>query len=247
MNIAVIFAGGVGKRMNSFATPKQFLKLHGKEIIIYTLEKFNECPDIDAITIACIEDWIPYLKYCIKQYGIHKVKSIVPGGRDGQESIYNALKAANSFADDKSIVLVHDGVRPLIDVKTITANIQCVQQHGNAITVAPAIETIIQIDEARQKGDKIKSITDRSCCFLARAPQSFYLDDLLSAHENAVREQKRDFIDSASLMKHYGWDLFIVNGPNENIKITTPADYYAFKAYYEANENSEIFGAVQYE
>lgn len=240
MNIAVIFAGGVGKRMNSTTTPKQFLKLHGKEIIIYTLDQFNDCSAIDAIVIACYEPWIPYLKKCISRYGIKKVHAIVSGGKTGQESIYRALCAAKeSSAESDNIVLVHDGVRPLIDSNTINENIECVKKNGNAITVAPSIETVIQVSLS---GNQVEQIINRSQCCLARAPQSFYLNELLALHERAIQENQLDFIDSASLMQHYGKKIFIVDGPAENIKITTPTDFYTFKAYYEAKEDSQIFG-----
>lgn len=242
MNIAVIFAGGVGRRMNNSATPKQFLKLHGKEIIIYTLEKFNDCPEIDAITISCVEPWIPYLKQCITRYGITKVQKIVPGGKSGQDSIYNALLATQDFANPHSIVLIHDGVRPFIDRETIVKNIDSVKANGNAITVTSAIETIIKVTQDVKEPHVVDKILTREECCLARAPQSFYLKDIMEAHNNARKENKDDFIDSASLMQYYGKKLFTVKGPIENIKITTPSDYYAFKAYYEAKEDSQVFG-----
>ena len=120
MNIAVIFAGGVGKRMNSKTVPKQFLKLHGKEIIIYTIEQFEQCPEIDAIIVVSLNDWIPYLERVLNQNGIKKVVKVVPGGQTGQESIFHGLKAAQKVgAEGKNIVLIHDGVRPLIDKETI--------------------------------------------------------------------------------------------------------------------------------
>lgn len=242
MNVAVIFEGGVGRRMNNAATPKQFLKLHGKEIIIHTLEKFNDCPQIDAITIACVEPWIAYLRQCVNRYDIKKIRTIVPGGSTGQESIYRALLSVEEYSDPDSIVLIHDGVRPLIDVCTIQKNIECVKSNRSAITVAAAIETVVQVDSPDITQGRITQISDRSICRLARAPQSFYLEDILWAHRQALKDGKNDFIDSASIMKFYGFDLFVVDGPIENIKITTPSDYYAFKAYYEASEDSQVFG-----
>ena len=238
MNIAVIFAGGIGKRMNSKALPKQFLKLHGKEIIVYTLEHFENHPQIDGIVISCVEEWIPFLQKLIRKYDITKVGNVVPGGRTGQMSIYNGLAAAEKCYGSHAVVLVHDGVRPLIDGKTITDSIECVMQYGNAITVAPANETIVKMS-----GDfRIDKIIDRNTCAVARAPQSFWLEELLNAHKRAIDEGKNDFIDSASLMQYYGYDLKAVLGPVENIKITTPMDYYTFKALVEAKENSMLYG-----
>lgn len=239
MNIAVIFAGGIGTRMNSKALPKQFLKLYGKEIIIYTLEHFENHPEIDAIAVACVEGWIPFLEELLEKYRFNKVKKVVPGGTTGQDSIYRGLKAAEEIADgEKSIVLIHDGVRPLINEELITECIRTVKEKGSAITTAPVIETIICSEEER----KVGGIIDRSKCLVARAPQCFWLSEILDNHEKARREGKMDFIDSASIMSYYGKELFIVDGPVENIKITTPMDFYTFKALFEARENSQLFG-----
>lgn len=238
MNIALIFAGGVGLRMNSKAVPKQFLKLHGKEIILYTLEHFEKHDDIDAIVIVCIKSWIKYLKEQIKKYRIRKVKWIVPGGETGQLSIYEGLKTLEKECPEDSIILIHDGVRPLINEKIITDNIFCVKEYGTAITVSPSVETVIIIND----NGEIEQISDRSNCMMAKAPQSFYLKDILSAHKLAFKENRFDFIDSASIMNYYGFKLKTILGDYENIKITTPSDYYIFKALNEKNENSQILG-----
>ncbi|MGN8961731.1 2-C-methyl-D-erythritol 4-phosphate cytidylyltransferase [Bariatricus sp. HCP28S3_D3] len=239
MNIAVIFAGGIGKRMNSRALPKQFLKLYGKEIIIYTLEHFEDHEQIDKIVIACVEEWIPFLKELVEKYCLKKVAKIVPGGITGQDSIYAGLKAAEEIGDsENNIVLIHDGVRPLINEKIITECIECVRANKNAITVAPAIETIITLNEDKM----IQNVLERSQCLMARAPQCFYLEDIMRAHENAIKAGKHDFIDSASMMRYYGHNLSVVEGPMENIKITTPMDFYTFKGLFEAREQSQLFG-----
>ena len=143
MNIAVIFAGGVGSRMHSKAKPKQFLEIYNKPIIIYTLELFDKHPMIDAIVVVCIENWIPYLQNLLYKYRIEKVVQIVAGGKTGQLSIYNGLMAAKEIANnEEAIVLIHDGVRPLINEKVITDNIKSVKEFGSAITTAVVKETI---------------------------------------------------------------------------------------------------------
>ena len=114
MNNVLIFAGGAGRRMNSRSKPKQFLKLYGKEIIIHTLENFQNHPEIDNIVVVCIKGWITYLQKLLAQYDMDKVRLIVAGGKTGQESIYNGLRALADFAPEDSIVLVHDGVRPFV-------------------------------------------------------------------------------------------------------------------------------------
>lgn len=238
MNIAVIFAGGTGQRMNTKTLPKQFLELHGKPILVYTLEHFEKHRQIDGIVLVCVQDWLDYCEELLQKYHIKKVKAVVPGGQSGQESIRNGLnKAAELFPQD-SVVLIHDGVRPLIDEETISKDIASVQQNGSAITVSPAIETIALRSDTGEVGE----IIERSRCQMAKAPQCFYLKDILSAHKKAQQENRNDFIDSASLMRHYGHSLFTVEGPTENIKITTPSDFYLFRALLDARENSQIFG-----
>ncbi len=236
MNNALIFAGGSGTRMNSRAKPKQFLQLYGKEIIIHTLENFQNHPEIDSIIVVCKEDWINYLNTLLTKYNLDKVKWVVPGGETGQMSIYNGLAELEKHCPADSIVLVHDGVRPFVNYDLISNCIKSVKEHGSGITVVPAIETIVTT-----KDNKIETITDRSKCSLARAPQSFYLYELLDAHRKAQKEGHKNMIDSASIMKYYGHDLYTVPGNFDNIKITTPADFYTSRALYEVRENQQIF------
>lgn len=236
-NVAVIFAGGSGKRMNTVSRPKQFLELRGKPIIIYTLEIFDTHPDIDGIVVVCIESWIPFLKKQLKKFEITKVVEIVPGGETGQDSIYNGLISANKHFVFDSCVLIHDGVRPLITQQTITDNLKMVKEKGNCITCVPATETFVV-----KKNDGSLNIPSRADSLIARAPQSFILSDILSAHERAKREGRHDFIDSCTMMSHYGHQMNTIIGPMENIKITTPTDFFIFRAMVEVHENQQIFG-----
>lgn len=240
MNTALIFAGGAGARMNTKTKPKQFLELNGKPIIIHTIENFEYHPLIDAVVVVCLENWIPHMRELLVRYHIEKVKWIVPGGETGQQSIRNGLDAlwADKAVPEDALVLIHDGVRPLINEDIISRNIACAEQYGNAITVTPAIETIINVTPE----DEVSQILDRSKCRMARAPQTFRLCDIIKAHKTAESEGTQDMIDSAMLMTHYGATLHIVEGPVENIKITTPSDFYIFRAIYEARENSQIWG-----
>lgn len=242
-NIALIFAGGVGKRMQTTKCPKQFLELGGKPIIIHTIEHFEEHEAIDGIVVVCIKEWIDVLKEKLEKFNIRKVVAIVSGGKTGQESIRNGLYAIRDHVheDPKDVVvLIHDGVRPLINQKLITDNIESVKKYGNAITVVPAIETIIEIDE----NGELTKVTDRSRCRMARAPQSFVLEDILEAHRKLLEDGEAEMIDSAMLMQHYGARLHTVVGPSENIKITTPTDYYLFRALVEAKENQQFGGEL---
>lgn len=236
-NVAVIFAGGSGQRMNTVSRPKQFLELHGKPIIIYTLELFDNHPQIDGIVVVCIEPWIPFLEKQLKKFEINKVVEIVPGGESGQDSIFNGLHAATQHYGMDSTVLIHDGVRPLIKEQTITDCITMVQEKGNCITCVPATETLI----VKQPEDSLL-IPTRANSFIARAPQCFILNDIYTAHLRAQAEGRHDFIDSCTMMSTYGHKMHTIMGPMENIKITTPTDYFIFRAMVQVHENQQIFG-----
>lgn len=238
MNIAAIFAGGSGVRMHTKSRPKQFLELNGKPVIIYTLELFDNHPQVDAIVVACIDSWIPFLEKMIRKFEITKVVSIVPGGETGQDSIYNALEAAEGIADGKeATVMIHDGVRPLITEQTITDNIRTVEEFGSCITCVPATETFVVSQQ-----DGSLEIPERANSLIARAPQSFRLSDIMKAHRRAINEGRHDFIDSCTMMSHYGFQLKTIIGPMENIKITTPTDFFILRAMVEVHENQQIFG-----
>lgn len=239
MNIGIIFAGGFGSRMNSKERPKQFLEMYNKPIIIHTIEHFENNPEIDAIVVVCIKDWILYFNKLLFKFRIDKVKKIVTGGNTGQLSIYNGLCAAKELAGDElSIVLIHDGVRPLINSNLLSQNIACVKKYGSAITAGIVKETIVVIDEE----NCIEQVPTRDKSRVAKAPQCFYLDEILKAHDKALSENKINFIDSCSMMQYYGHKLYMVDGPYENIKITTPVDFYTMRAILEAKENSQIYG-----
>lgn len=237
-NIAIIFAGGSGKRMNTVSRPKQFLELNGKPVMIYTLELFDNHPQIDGIVVVCIEPWIPFLEKQLKKFEINKVIKIVPGGETGQDSIFNGLDGAYEiYGSDNVNVLIHDGVRPLITEQTITDCVNTVEEKGNCITCIPATETFVV-----KQDDGSLEIPTRANSLIARAPQCFRLKDIYDAHKRAQSEGRHAFIDSCSMMSEYGHHMNTIIGPMENIKITTPTDFFIFRAMVEVHENQQIFG-----
>lgn len=239
MNIALIFAGGTGQRMNSKSCPKQFLEMYGKPILIHTIEIFENHNEIEAICVVCLAGWEEELKRLLENYNIKKVKWIVEGGSTGHDSIYNGLMKIRSFCKDDDIVLIHDGVRPLITRSLISDNIECVKKYGNAITVEDAAESIAIIEG--NNSNSIETMPRRSLCKVAKAPQSFYVKDICLIHDRAQKDGYKS-IDSSDLMNHYNEKLYTVKSTPYNIKIATPSDYYVFRALYEARENSQIFG-----
>lgn len=239
MNIGLIFAGGVGARMRSKGLPKQFLRIYDKPIIVHTIEHFQKCSDVDAVVVVCVKEWIEYFKELVIQYRLDKVKKITVGGNSGQLSIYNGLVASKEIAgEEKSIVLIHDGVRPLISSQLLSENIKNVHLFGSSITSAVVKETIVEIDD----DDNFKSVPDRAHSRVAKAPQCFWLDDILNAHQKALSDGRKDFIDSCSMMYHYGFKLHMTEGPYENIKITTPDDFYTMRAILQVKEDAQIYG-----
>lgn len=234
MNIAVIFAGGTGTRMKSGKTPKQFLELDGEPILIRTIMNFERHREIDAIAVVCLESWIDQLKILMKKSNIQKVRWIVSGGETGQQSIYNGLRAvADEIGIDKeTIVLLNDGVRPIVSQEIISENIACVKKNGSSVTVCPVSETIVEINESGE----IVHIPIRKNCYLSKAPQGFYLKELLEAHEKSILENRFDCTNSAELMKRYGHSLYVVYDTEKNMKITTPIDLKLLELYREETE-----------
>ena len=238
---ALIFAGGTGTRMTGSDRPKQFLEVGGRPILVHTIERFAGHAQVDGVTVVCLADWIGHLERCLAGMPYVSKVSVVPGGATGQESIYQGVCHIRELRGDArdDVVLVHDGVRPIIDAETISSCIEAVREHGGAVTVSPAIETIVSLGD----DGRVSSISDRSTCALARAPQGFWLHELVRAHERA-REEGLEFIDSLSLMAHYGRDAWAVEGQPQNIKVTTPTDYFACKAYMDMNDYGGLWGGV---
>ena len=237
MSTALIFAGGTGKRMNSRSKPKQFLEMHGKPILIYTLEHFEYHDEVDRIVLVCLKEWIQELRGILKRYGIIKVISIVPGGETGHDSIYKGLLAMKDIVPDDEIILIHDGVRPLINGELTIENIQAVKKYGNAITAEAARESVVRSID----GECISEVPPREQMYTAKAPQSFYYKDILELYEKAQSDGIKT-IDSAHLCSLYHMPMHLVRSTKNNLKITEPADFYIYRALYEALESQQIFG-----
>lgn len=234
---ALIFAGGTGTRMNSRSKPKQFLEMHGKPIIIYTLEHFEYHNEIDEIFVVCIREWIDELNGLLKRYGITKVKTIVSGGETGHDSIYVGLEAMGDTTQADDMVLIHDGVRPLINTELINQNIESVIKYGSAITSEPVRESVVRCID----GENIAEVPPRNQMYVAKAPQSFWYGDISNLYKKAQADGHKT-IDSAHLCSLYDVPMHILMSTKNNIKITEPADYYIYRALYEAMEGQQIFG-----
>ncbi|MDD7334763.1 MAG: IspD/TarI family cytidylyltransferase [Lachnospiraceae bacterium] len=239
MNIAIIFAGGSGVRMGA-GVPKQFLEINGKPIIIHTLQLFQYHDQIDKIYISVLKDYVSYMNELVDEYRLKKVAAVIPGGETAQDSIYNALKKAEEENSEDSIVLLHDGVRPFVSYDVIADNIKGVKEHGNAITCTSCYETIL----LSKDGDQVDSVPYRKETFAAQAPQSFYLKDIIAAHDvvRARPERYENMVDACTILKSQGRDVHMIPGNRGNIKVTTPEDVYMYRALLQYKENEQAFG-----
>lgn len=236
MNIGIIFAGGIGSRFGLINKPKQFVEVNGKPIIAHTLLNFERCPDIDKIVVVCVSDWIDHMNKIKIDNNFKKIEKIIPGGKTGQESIYFGLCAAKEISENQeTIVLIHDGVRPLIKPQLLTDSVNSVKQYGSSITCAKMTETAVEVSE-----NKILKAYPRPQIQLAKAPQCFWLSEILEAHEDA-RQKGKEYIDSCSLMMDYKKTLHFVECGSENIKITFFEDIYLLQAMLRAREDESNF------
>jgi 2-C-methyl-D-erythritol 4-phosphate cytidylyltransferase len=237
MTIALLFAGGTGRRMNSHQKPKQFLEIHGKPIIMYTIEVFEQHPEVDKIAVVCIKEYIDELKKFLHRYEVQKTETIAPGGKSGFESILNGLFALEAFCKKDDIVIIHDGVRPLVSAENISESIESAKKYGTGITIVPVTESGI----ISENGETIDEWPNRSKLYSTKAPQTFKFGIILDLYKKAAVDGFEP-IESAHLCHHYGLELHTVKGESRNIKITTSSDYYIFRALYNAVENDQIIG-----
>ena len=239
MNIAIVFAGGSGIRMGA-GVPKQFLEINGKPVIIHTLQLFQYHNEIDKIYLAVLEDYIDYMKALVEEYRLTKVVRILPGGETAQDTIYGELKAAQEENPEDSIVLIHDGVRPFVSYEVISRNIRGVKEKGNAITATSCFETII----VSKDGEHVESVPFRKETFAAQAPQSFYLKDIIAAHDHvrSLPARYENMVDACTILQSQGLAVNLVEGNRGNIKVTTPEDVYIFRALLQYRENEQAFG-----
>jgi 2-C-methyl-D-erythritol 4-phosphate cytidylyltransferase len=240
MNYAVIFAGGSGSRMGPTSVPKQFLDYGGKPLIVHTIEHFQRHVGISGIVVSVPEAWHAYFLTMLEQFPLSKVSQVVVGGGTGQESIYFALMALRETGvDQRATVLIHDGVRPLINEQIISDCISGVLERGSAVTSYPAVETMLESPD----GKEIGQILPRSRLLIAQAPQAFRLGELLGAHDSALRGGRGEYIDSLSLMRSESvCSPFLVMGSRANIKVTTPEDYFMSKALLELEQFHRVEG-----
>ena len=224
MNIALLTAGGTATRMGQ-NIPKQFLHIHDKPILIYTLEAFQMHPSIDAIIVAGLENWIDVIWAYANQFNITKLKWVVKGGSTGQQSIYNALCELEKQCSPDDIVLVHDGNRPMVSNEIITDSLLVCKQHGSAVAGIPCTEVVYRKNENAEPLN-----VPREELIRTQTPHAYPLSKLLWAHHEAGQRGLTNTAASCDLMHHLGEKIFFSKGEEKNIKITTLEDMEIFKS-----------------
>lgn len=230
MNIALIIAGGSGNRMGQ-DIPKQFINVYDKPVLIYTLESFQKHQQIDAIEVVCISGWEEMVWAYARQFNISKLKWIVPGGKTGQESIRNGVYNLEGKIENNDIVVIHDGIRPLIDEDVLTDVIAVAKENGNAVTSMPYNEQIFLVDNDNPA--TTSRYIPRETLRRVATPQAYAFDKLDWAYHEAF-ERGIGIFGSAytnTMMVELGERLFFAKGSDKNIKLTTKDDLELFKGY----------------
>lgn len=235
MNIAVIIAGGSGSRMGQ-DIPKQFINVYDKPILIYTLEAFQRHPQIDAIEVVCIDGWHDILWAYAKQFNITKLKWIISGGSTGQESIRNGVYNLEKECNENDIIIIHDGIRPLVDETVLSDVIVKCKQYGNAVTSLPYNEQIFVIEDEFSTRKYIPRETLRR----VSTPQAYKFGKLKWAYNEAF--EKEIGIGGSSytntMMVDLGEKLYFAAGSDKNIKLTTKDDLEMFKAHIKLEKDN---------
>lgn len=236
MNIAIIIAGGSGHRMGQ-DIPKQFINVYDKPVLIYTLEGFQNHPMIDKIVVVCIKGWENVVKAYAKQFSITKLIDIVPGGESGQESIRNGVFSLEGYAKDEDIIIIHDGIRPLVEPSVLSDVINCGQKYGNAVTSMPYNEQIFLVDND-QPETTVKYIP-RETLRRVSTPQAYRFELLDSKYHEAFEKEIGIYGSSYTntMMVELGVRLYFAAGSDKNIKLTTKDDLELFKAYLHLDKS----------
>lgn len=228
-NVGLLIAGGSGNRMHQ-DIPKQFLTVNDRPVIVYTLNAFQNHPEIDSIAVVCIEGWDQVLWAYAKQFNITKLQYVVPGGKNGQDSIRNGVFELEKHFAPEDIVLIHDAIRPLVSAEIISDNIRVAREKGNAITVIPCAEAMLLTDD----GTVSVGSYDRDSLKRTQTPQAFHLGHICDLHRRALKAGITNSIASCTLAIEMGEQVFFSSGSEKNIKLTTVEDIDIFKALLAA-------------
>ena len=230
MNIAVLLAGGVDPTFK-MDIPKQFVNVYNKPIIVYTMQKFQNHPEVDAIMIACLKGWEKMVEAYAKQFHIDKLKWIITGGRTGQETSRLAAEELTKTCDKKDIVIIHDAIRPLVADSIISDSIRVCQEKGMGISAVTSMDNVMLTDG----GDCGVKTISRYAFRRIQTPQTYYLGELQELHAEALKQGIENENDTNNMVSRLGRKVFLSKGSDLNIKINTVEDVEMFKALYNMN------------
>lgn len=233
MNIALIIAGGVGQRMQQ-EIPKQFMNVYDKPVIIYTLEAFEKHPEIDKISVVCLDGWHDILIAYAKQYKISKLDFVISGGKNGQDSIREGVFEAEKRYAPEDIILVHDSIRPLVSQEIISDCVVQCKKFGSAISTIPCTTAVLK----KEAGGKSTTDVPRETLAITQTPQAFPIGKLADIHRLALEKGITNATASCSLMVELGEAVYFSIGSELNIKLTTTNDFNMFKALLTAEYKS---------
>lgn len=233
-NIALIIAGGLGSRMGQ-DIPKQFINVYDKPILIYTLESFQRHPQIAAIEVVCLEGWQNVLWAYANQFNIDKLKWVVPGGNSGQESIRNGVFYLENKIENDDIVIIHDGIRPMVDETVLSDVIVKCQQFGNAVSSLPYNEQIF----IKKDDYTTEKFIPRETLRRVQTPQAYRFDLLDNKYHEAFEKGIGIYGShyTNTMMVELGVTLHFAAGSDKNIKLTTKDDLELFKAYIQLDKD----------
>ena len=234
--IAIIIAGGSGRRMGQ-DIPKQFINVYDKPILIYTLEGFQRHPMVDAIEVVCLDGWHDILWAYAHQFNIDKLKWVIGGGNTGQESIRNGVYNLDGKVSDDDIIIIHDGIRPLVDATVLTDVIQKANEFGNGVTSLPYNEQIFVVNP--EDDTTTKEYIPRETLRRVSTPQAYKFKRLNEAYHEAYERGIGIYGSSYTntMMVELGETLHFAAGSDKNIKLTTKDDLEMFKSYLKMDKD----------
>lgn len=237
MTVALLTASGQGTRMGQ-DIPKQFLHVKDKPVIIYTLERFQNSPLIDSIVLVTLPNWFGFVEAYAHQFNITKLKWIVAGGETGQDSIRNGLIEISKDCPDDTVVMIHDGNRPMVDNNIIADSLAVFHKYGSAVAVIPCTEAVFKSEDGRTSNVSIP----REALQRTQTPHTYTLKKLLWAHDEAQKRGITNTAASCTLMNALGETVYFSRGSEKNFKLTTLDDMEIFNAYLAAEKNHWLKG-----
>jgi len=234
MNVALILAGGTDARFK-MEIPKQFVNVNNRPLIVYTMEIFQKHPDIDEIVVICLEGWQEMVRAYGKQFNVTKLREVVIGGKDAQESTYHGLMVLRERVGQGDIVVIHDAIRPLVSEEIITGSIQMCRKKGMGVAATHIMDTIMHAENEREGYQSI----NRYDIMKVQTPQAFDFELIWNLHKKAIKQGCVGAWDNSSMMTKLGEKVYFSEGSDLNLKINTKEDVEMFRALYRMKHPEE--------